>query len=164
MAGLVGGDSDSSALTQESGDESPQRESIATGTDAATEDGDEEFVEAPGASPGASLTIPTTLCSHISQSLLYLLGVEGRAQGAQDEEEPVVEGVVDPPQRRGGRRRKRSRALPLRRNCAEPITAQGMCRCPQIVQNSRLRDKIRLSSVILGRSWKDIAARHQLVC
>ncbi|EMD39880.1 hypothetical protein CERSUDRAFT_112132 [Gelatoporia subvermispora B] len=56
MAGLVGGDSDSSALTQESGDESPQRESIATGTDAATEDGDEEFVEAPGASPVASVS------------------------------------------------------------------------------------------------------------
>ncbi|OCH89901.1 hypothetical protein OBBRIDRAFT_888069 [Obba rivulosa] len=56
MAGLVGGDSDSSALTQESGDESPLRESVATGTDAATEDGDEEFTEAPDASPVASVS------------------------------------------------------------------------------------------------------------
>lgn len=46
MAGLIGGDSDSSALTQESGDESvspPARMgSVATGTDAGTEYAEEE--------------------------------------------------------------------------------------------------------------------------
>ena len=52
-AGLVGGDSDSSALTQESGDESivpTPRESVATGTDGGTEYADEE--EEPRQSPG----------------------------------------------------------------------------------------------------------------
>ncbi|KAI8994131.1 hypothetical protein BD414DRAFT_274332 [Trametes punicea] len=56
MAGLVGGDSDSSALTQESGDESvapTPRDSIATGTDAGTEDGEDE--EDPRESPAASI-------------------------------------------------------------------------------------------------------------
>ncbi|KAI9058294.1 hypothetical protein FKP32DRAFT_1597379 [Trametes sanguinea] len=56
MAGLVGGDSDSSALTQESGDESvapTPRDSIATGTDAGTEYGEEE--EDPRHSPAASI-------------------------------------------------------------------------------------------------------------
>lgn len=50
---LVGGDSDSSALTQESGDESvapTPRESVATGTDAGTEYAEEE--EDPRQSPG----------------------------------------------------------------------------------------------------------------
>ncbi|KAI0768994.1 hypothetical protein BD413DRAFT_478428 [Trametes elegans] len=54
MAGLVGGDSDSSALTQESGDESvapTPRDSVATGTDAGTEDAEDE--EEPRQSPGA---------------------------------------------------------------------------------------------------------------
>ena len=55
MAGLVSGDSDSSALTQESGDEGvviTPRDSVLTGTDAGTdydEDGDQE------ATPGTSL-------------------------------------------------------------------------------------------------------------
>ncbi|TFY70654.1 hypothetical protein EVG20_g2348 [Dentipellis fragilis] len=54
LAGLVGGESDSSALTQESGDESvapTPRESVVTGTDAGTDyaDGDEEEA---AASPG----------------------------------------------------------------------------------------------------------------
>ena len=56
MAGLVGGDSDSSALTQESGDESvapTPRDSVATGTDAGTEYAEEE--EEPRQSPGAYL-------------------------------------------------------------------------------------------------------------
>lgn len=56
MAGLVGGDSDSSALTQESGDESisplPRLGSVATGTDAGTEYAEEEDVEARETSPG----------------------------------------------------------------------------------------------------------------
>lgn len=54
MAGLVGGDSDSSALTQESGDESvapTPRDSVATGTDAGTEYAEDE--EDPRQSPGA---------------------------------------------------------------------------------------------------------------
>ncbi|KAH9846373.1 hypothetical protein C2E23DRAFT_890942 [Lenzites betulinus] len=55
MAGLVGGDSDSSALTQESGDESvvpTPRDSVATGTDAGTEyaEDEEEARQSPAAS------------------------------------------------------------------------------------------------------------------
>ncbi|KAI0061417.1 hypothetical protein BV25DRAFT_1826549 [Artomyces pyxidatus] len=56
-AGLVGGESDSSALTQESGDESvvpTPRESVATGTDAGTEYADDEEVEV-AASPALSV-------------------------------------------------------------------------------------------------------------
>lgn len=48
MAGLVGGDSDSSALTQESGDESvapTPRGSVVTGTDAGTEYGEDDDVD-----------------------------------------------------------------------------------------------------------------------
>ena len=49
MAGLVGGDSDSSALTQESGDESVAP-TPATATDGATEYADgEEHEQSPGA-------------------------------------------------------------------------------------------------------------------
>ena len=57
-AGLVGGESDSSALTQESGDESvapTPRESVATGTDGGTEYAEDE--EDARQSPG------TCLCS-----------------------------------------------------------------------------------------------------
>ncbi|EAU86071.1 hypothetical protein CC1G_07150 [Coprinopsis cinerea okayama7 len=56
MAGLVGGDSDSSALTQESGDEGlPEtpRDSVITGTDGGTEYGDDEDVEMQDASASA---------------------------------------------------------------------------------------------------------------
>lgn len=57
LAGLVGGDSDSSALTQESGDEGGMAEtpmeSVITGTDAGTEYADDEDVEMREASPGA---------------------------------------------------------------------------------------------------------------
>ncbi|OBZ71714.1 hypothetical protein A0H81_08787 [Grifola frondosa] len=59
MAGLVGGDSDSSALTQESGDESiapTPRGSVATGTDAGTEYAEEEEAEGFAQSPGASIS------------------------------------------------------------------------------------------------------------
>jgi len=49
MAGLVGGDSDSSALTQESGDEGSR--SVVTGTDAAT-DSEEDQPDVQEASPG----------------------------------------------------------------------------------------------------------------
>ena len=55
MAGLVGGDSDSSALTQESGDEAAvgtPRESVVTGTDVGTEFGEDEDVEMKEPSPG----------------------------------------------------------------------------------------------------------------
>ena len=47
MAGLVGGDSDSSALTQESGDEAvfTPRESVVTGTDAGTDYEDDPEVQ-----------------------------------------------------------------------------------------------------------------------
>lgn len=53
LAGLVGGESDSSALTQESGDESitpPRMGSVATGTDAGTEyaEDEEQDVETQG--------------------------------------------------------------------------------------------------------------------
>ena len=67
LAGLVGGDSDSSALTQESGDEGGEgegtaetpKESIVTGTDAdgRTEDGDEEDIEMREASSGQSFSL-----------------------------------------------------------------------------------------------------------
>lgn len=55
MAGLVGGDSDSSALTQESGDEiaGTPRGSVVTGTDAGTDYAEEEDVEMREPSPGA---------------------------------------------------------------------------------------------------------------
>ncbi|PFH54089.1 hypothetical protein AMATHDRAFT_45103 [Amanita thiersii Skay4041] len=55
LAGLVGGDSDSSALTQESGDEplaETPRESVVTGTDAGTDYAEEEDVEMREPSPG----------------------------------------------------------------------------------------------------------------
>ena len=55
MAGLVGGDSDSSALTQESGDEAAvgtPHESVVTGTDVGTEFGEDEDVEMKEPSPG----------------------------------------------------------------------------------------------------------------
>jgi hypothetical protein len=54
MAGLVGGDSDSSALTQESGDEGTAvtpRDSVITGTDAGTES-EEDHADVQEASPG----------------------------------------------------------------------------------------------------------------
>ncbi|KAF4617708.1 hypothetical protein D9613_006107 [Agrocybe pediades] len=55
LAGLVGGESDSSALTQESGDEGgvaeTPRESVITGTDAGTEYAEEEDVDMREASP-----------------------------------------------------------------------------------------------------------------
>lgn len=69
LAGLVGGDSDSSALTQESGDEGAggaaaaaaasglagtPRESVVTGTDAGTDYGEDEDVEMREVSPGMS--------------------------------------------------------------------------------------------------------------
>lgn len=54
MAGLVAGDSDSSALTQESGDEiaGTPRGSVVTGTDAGTDYADEDDVEMREPSPG----------------------------------------------------------------------------------------------------------------
>lgn len=59
MAGLVAGDSDSSALTQDSGDEGvpppTPRESVVTGTDAGTEVAEDEDVEMSEQSPGMSL-------------------------------------------------------------------------------------------------------------
>ncbi|KAF9483482.1 hypothetical protein BDN70DRAFT_873767 [Pholiota conissans] len=55
LAGLVGGDSDSSALTQESGDEGgvaeTPRESVITGTDAGTEYAEDEDTEMREPSP-----------------------------------------------------------------------------------------------------------------
>lgn len=55
LTGLVGGDSDSSALTQESGDEgapTTPRDSVITGTDGG-DDGEEEDAEMQEASPGS---------------------------------------------------------------------------------------------------------------
>lgn len=66
LAGLVGGDSDSSALTQESGDEGggggggvaeTSKGSVVTGTDAGTEYGDDEDVEMRDASPSKRLVL-----------------------------------------------------------------------------------------------------------
>jgi MRG-binding protein len=58
LAGLVGGDSDSSALTQESGDEvgAPQTpmESVVTGTDAGTDYAEDEDADMRDPSPGVS--------------------------------------------------------------------------------------------------------------
>ncbi|KAK0504129.1 hypothetical protein EDD18DRAFT_1345013 [Armillaria luteobubalina] len=61
-AGLVGGDSDSSALTQESGDEGAPtpRESVVTGTDGGTEDAEDEDVEMHEPSPAPSATTKGT--------------------------------------------------------------------------------------------------------
>ena len=61
-AGLVAGDSDSSALTQESGDESIPP-TPATGTDGATEyaeDPDQEPEQSPGTRVSGRLPIPST--------------------------------------------------------------------------------------------------------
>lgn len=55
MAGLVGGDSDSSALTQSSGDEGippTPRESVVTGTDGGTEYAEDEDPDMRDPSPG----------------------------------------------------------------------------------------------------------------
>lgn len=59
MAGLVGGDSDSSALTQESGDEGTagtrRHGSVVTGTDGGTDYAEDEDIEMhPEPSPGWS--------------------------------------------------------------------------------------------------------------
>jgi len=57
MAGLVGGDSDSSALTQESGDEGvplTPRDTPVTGTDAGTDYAEDEDTEMRDASPNPS--------------------------------------------------------------------------------------------------------------
>ena len=56
MAGLVGGDSDSSALTQESGDEGTpgtgRHGSVVTGTDGGTDYAEDEDIEMHEPSPG----------------------------------------------------------------------------------------------------------------
>jgi MRG-binding protein len=59
LAGLVGGDSDSSALTQESGDEGPvtmgtPRDSVLTGTDAGTDYAEDFDVDMREPSPARS--------------------------------------------------------------------------------------------------------------
>ncbi|KAI0770247.1 hypothetical protein C8Q74DRAFT_885191 [Fomes fomentarius] len=79
MAGLVGGDSDSSALTQESGDESvapTPRESVATGTDAGTEYAEDE--EDPRQSPAASITSKQTTRKGAKGSRRGTGGARGR--------------------------------------------------------------------------------------
>lgn len=56
-AGLIGGDSDSSALTQESGDEGANtRESVATGTDGGS-DAEEDASETREESAGTSIPV-----------------------------------------------------------------------------------------------------------
>lgn len=61
LAGLVGGDSDSSALTMESGDEGGEpetpRESVVTGTDAGTEYAEDEDAEMREPSPGEHISV-----------------------------------------------------------------------------------------------------------
>lgn len=62
-AGLVGGDSDSSALTQESAEDGAPtpKDSAFTGTDAGTEVDDED-IDMQDASPGPSLSYSLSLC------------------------------------------------------------------------------------------------------
>lgn len=58
MAGLVGGDSDSSALTQESGDEgatTTPRDSVMTGTEEASDEGEEDDADPREESAGKLL-------------------------------------------------------------------------------------------------------------
>ena len=59
MAGLVGGDSDSSALTQESGDEgiAPTPRSTVTATDGGTDYAEDEDLDMLDASPGTCFTV-----------------------------------------------------------------------------------------------------------
>jgi MRG-binding protein len=59
MAGLVGGDSDSSALTQESGDEgiAPTPRSAVTGTDGGTDYADDDDGEMREPSPGRCIVV-----------------------------------------------------------------------------------------------------------
>lgn len=66
MAGLVGGDSDSSALTQESGDDSvaPTPKSVVTGTDAGTEYAEDDE-EGSHNSPGTSKLSELLACPYI---------------------------------------------------------------------------------------------------
>ncbi|KAG5648372.1 hypothetical protein DXG03_004944 [Asterophora parasitica] len=73
MAGLVGGDSDSSALTQESGDEggaeSPRGASVVTATDLGTDHAEDEDVEIREPSIGVFLLaciIPMPLLTHFT--------------------------------------------------------------------------------------------------
>lgn len=76
MAGLVGGDSDSSALTQESGDEGTAvtpRDSVITGTDAGTES-EEDHADAQEASPGKVIFL-------LPYSRLMCLGQSKAARG-----------------------------------------------------------------------------------
>lgn len=73
MAGLVGGDSDSSALTQESGDEdgvnSLRASSVVTGTDAGTDHVEDEDVEMREPSIGAYMqSYPAFVVIHSSIS------------------------------------------------------------------------------------------------
>ena len=94
MAGLVGGDSDSSALTQESGDEAAftPRESVVTGTDAGTDyEDDAETQEVPSGVLGARcLRMIMTAFQHRShQKLAAVVGC--RNQGEEQREEAEVQ-------------------------------------------------------------------------
>ena len=79
MAGLVGGDSDSSALTQESGEEVAAftpRESVVTGTDAGTDYEDDTEVQeiSPGLWQSFSLgTIVTSFQLPYNQKLAVVV-------------------------------------------------------------------------------------------
>lgn len=91
LAGLVGGDSDSSALTQESGDEGAvaetPRESVVTGTDGGTEYAEDEDTEmrepSPGGYPSLSLSMfmTLTMCAQLERSLRALHGAGLRRPG-----------------------------------------------------------------------------------
>lgn len=92
MAGLVGGDSDSSALTQESGDEAAftPRDSVVTGTDAGTDY--EEEQEAQGVSPGLwwlharGMPIVTTFQCRSHRKLVAVVACQNRGGEVQQEE------------------------------------------------------------------------------
>lgn len=105
MAGLVGGDSDSSALTQESGDESVAP-TPATGTDGATEyaDGDGEHEQSPGArTPFMSHTSRPHHQKEASSSSKHLRkGTKGGRRNSHSSKSKAP-----PPSNRGVKKRKR---------------------------------------------------------
>ena len=94
LAGLVAGDSDSSALTQESGDEGAvaetPRESVVTGTDGGTEYAEDEDTEMREPSPGGYLSsslsvfIMLIMYAQLVRSLRALHAAGLRRPGAED--------------------------------------------------------------------------------
>ena len=95
MAGLVGGDSDSSALTQESGDEGLVGTPI-TGTDGGTDNAEDEDIGMHEVSRGMFLSFSlhwTAANQHVVQHFLHplnQLGAERKEWQDVDEAPPPV--------------------------------------------------------------------------